>query len=37
MIAAALTMVANSDEPVRWNEQNSKAGAFVKAWKTRHP
>jgi len=37
MIAAALTMVANSDEPVHWNEKNSKAGAFVKAWKARHP
>jgi len=37
MIAVALVMVANSEEPVRWNEKNSKAAAFVKAWKERHP
>ena len=37
MIAVALVMVANSDEPVRWNEKNSKAAPFVKAWKERHP
>lgn len=37
MIAVALVMVANSDEPVRWNEKNSKAAPFVKASKERHP
>ena len=37
MIAVALVMAANADEPVHWNENNSKAGAFVKAWKARHP
>ena len=36
MIAAALSQVANSDEPVRWNEKNSRAAAFVKASKERH-
>lgn len=35
MVAAALIMVANADEPVRWNEKNSKARAFVKAAKER--
>jgi hypothetical protein len=37
MIAVALAMVANSDEPVRWNEKNTKAAPFVKGWKDRHP
>jgi Zn-dependent M28 family amino/carboxypeptidase len=37
MIAVALVMVANSDEAVHWNEKNSKAAPFVKAWKERHP
>lgn len=37
MIAVVLVMVANSDEPVHWNEKNPKAAAFVKAWKERHP
>ena len=35
MVAAALIMVANADEPVRWNEKNSRAAAFVKAAKER--
>ncbi len=37
MIAVALVMVANSDDPVRWNEKNPQAAAFVKAWKASHP
>jgi len=37
MIAVALVMVANSDEPVHWNEKNPKAAAFAKAWKDHHP
>jgi len=37
MIAVAMATVANSDEPVRWNEKNTKAAPFVKAWKERHP
>jgi hypothetical protein len=36
MVAAALIMVANADEPVRWNEKNPRAAAFVKASKERH-
>ena len=34
-VAVALIMAANSDEPVHWNEKNSKAAAFVKASKNR--
>jgi len=37
MVAAALVMMANSAEPVHWNEQNPKAAAFIKASKERHP
>jgi len=36
-VAAALMMMANSAEPVHWNEQNPKAAAFIKASKERHP
>jgi hypothetical protein len=34
-VALAVIMAANSDEPVHWNEKNSKAAAFVKASKNR--
>ena len=37
MVAAALMMMANSAEPVHWNEQNPKAAAFIRASKERHP
>ncbi|HXA66477.1 MAG TPA: M28 family peptidase [Bryobacteraceae bacterium] len=37
MIALALVTVANSDEPVHWNEKNSKAEPFIKAGKERRP
>jgi hypothetical protein len=33
MVAAALIMVANADEPVHWNEKKSSVAAFVKAAK----
>ena len=36
MVAAALIMVANADEPVHWNDKNAKAAGFVKASKERH-
>ena len=31
MIAVAVALVADSEEPVRWNEKNSKTAPFVKA------
>jgi hypothetical protein len=34
MIALALVMVANSEEPPHWNEQNPRAAKYVKASKT---
>jgi hypothetical protein len=37
MVATALVMIANADQPVHWVEKNSKAAPFVKAWKARHP
>jgi Zn-dependent M28 family amino/carboxypeptidase len=37
MIAAALVMAANAEQPVHWNEKNDRVAPFVKAWKARHP
>ena len=36
MVALAALLVANAGEPPRWNESNSKAARFVKAWKAQH-
>jgi hypothetical protein len=33
--ALALVMLANSEEPPRWNEGNPKTAPYVKAWKER--
>jgi hypothetical protein len=37
MVAVTLMMVASSDEPVRWNEKNSKAAPYIKASEELHP
>ena len=36
MVAAGVMMVADSEEPVHWDEKNPKTAAFVKASKARH-
>jgi hypothetical protein len=36
-IALAMFLMADSEQPVRWNEANPKAAPFVKAWKERQP
>jgi len=37
MIATALIMVADANEPVHWNEKNPKTAAFIKASNERRP
>jgi Zn-dependent M28 family amino/carboxypeptidase len=32
-VALALYLMANSDQPVRWNEANPKTAPYVRAWK----
>jgi hypothetical protein len=34
-VALALYLMAESDQPVRWNEANPKTAPYVKAWKQR--
>jgi hypothetical protein len=34
-IALAMFLMADSEQPVRWNESNPKTAPFVKAWKQR--
>ena len=34
-VALALYLMANSDQPVRWNEANPNTAPYVKAWKQR--
>jgi Zn-dependent M28 family amino/carboxypeptidase len=34
-VALALYLMADSDQPVRWNEANPKTAPYVKAWKQR--
>jgi hypothetical protein len=34
-VALALYLMANSEQPVRWNEANPKTAPYVKAWKQR--
>jgi hypothetical protein len=34
-VALAVYLMANSDQPVRWNEANPKTAPYVKAWKQR--
>jgi hypothetical protein len=34
-IALAMFLMADSDQPVRWNESNPRTESFVKAWKQR--
>src|ERR1700678_2405838 len=34
-IALAMFQMADSEQPIKWNESNPKTGAFVKEWKRR--
>jgi hypothetical protein len=34
-VALALYLMADSEQPVRWNEANPKTAPYVKAWKQR--
>jgi len=34
-VALALVLIADSDQPVHWNESNPKTAPYVKAWKRR--
>jgi len=36
MVALALVMLANTDQPPHWNDQNPTAAPYLKAWKDRH-
>jgi hypothetical protein len=36
-VALAMFLMADSEQPVRWNESNPKTAPFVKVWKQRGP
>jgi len=37
MVALSLLMLAQNEQPPRWNPSNPRAARYLKAWEERHP